>query len=230
MDKPFVCKVLYEDNHLIAVNKPCGTPVQPDESGDKSLLEYVKDYIKDKYKKPGDVYLGLIHRLDRPVSGVVVMAKTSKALTRMNELFRTRDVEKSYWALTKNKPVSDEETLTHYLIKDHEKNSSKAFNKEKKGTKKAVLDYVFKGRLGEKFLLEVSLHTGRHHQIRVQLAKIGLNIIGDFRYGYKRPNKDRSICLHARRLAFSHPVKKESVEIIAKLPHTSFWQDFMHMD
>jgi len=225
-----IADILYEDNHLIVINKPCGIPVQPDESGDKSLLDYIKDYIKHKYKKPGEVYLGLIHRLDRPVSGVVVMAKTSKALSRMNELFKKRDVEKTYWALTKNKPEKDADTLTHYLIKDHEKNSSKAFNKEKKGTKKAVLDYFFKGRLGEKFLLEVNLHSGRHHQIRVQLAKVGLNIIGDFRYGYRRPNKDRSICLHARTLSFIHPIKKEKIEVTAKLPHTSFWQDFKSME
>ena len=226
MQKPVVCDILYEDNHLIAVNKPFGVPVQPDESGDKSLLDYIKDYIKDEYNKPGEVFLGLIHRLDRPVSGVVVFAKTSKALTRMNDLFRTREVQKIYWALTKNKPPEEAQTLTHYLIKDHQKNSSKAYNKEKKGSKKATLEYQFKGRLGEKFLLEVLLHSGRHHQIRVQLAKIGLNIIGDFRYGYRRPNKDRSICLHARRLTFIHPVKKEEIEIIADLPHNSFWQDF----
>ena len=230
MAKDQVAEILYEDNHLIVINKPCGIPVQPDESGDKSLLEYMKDYIKEEYKKPGEVYLGLIHRLDRPVSGAVVMAKTSKALTRMNEMFQKRDVQKTYWALTKNKPQNDDETLTHYLIKDHEKNSSKAFNKEKKGTKKAVLDYKFKGRLGEKFLLEVDLHSGRHHQIRVQLAKVGLNIIGDFRYGYKRPNKDRSICLHARRLTFIHPIKKEQIDIIADLPRSSFWQDFVGME
>lgn len=228
--KDQIADILYEDNHLIVVNKPCGIPVQPDESGDKSLLDYMKDYIKEEYKKPGEVYLGLIHRIDRPVSGVVVMAKTSKALSRMNEMFKKRDVEKTYWALTKSKPASDGETLTHYLIKNHEKNSSKAHNKEKQGTKKAILDYEFKGRLGEKFLLEVKLQTGRHHQIRVQLAKVGLNIIGDYRYGYKRPNKDRSICLHARRLSFIHPIKKELVDVIAKLPHTSFWQDFKEME
>lgn len=222
--------ILFEDNHLIAINKPHGLPVQPDESGDPSLLDLVKEYIKKKYKKPGEVYLGLIHRLDRPVSGVVVMAKTSKALSRMNEIFRDRDVKKTYWALTKNKPQHDQETLTHYLIKDHEKNSSKAFNKEKKGTKKATLEYNFKGRMGEKYLLEVSLQSGRHHQIRVQLAKVGLEIIGDFRYGYKRPNKDRSICLHARKLEFMHPVKKEPVLIEAAIPSaSSFWQDFKQM-
>ena len=230
MAKDRVAEILYEDNHLIAINKPSGVPVQPDESGDKSLLEFIKEYIKEEYNKPGEVYLGLIHRLDRPVSGVVVMAKTSKALTRMNELFRKRELEKTYWALTKNKPQNDSDTLVHYLIKDGSKNTSKAYNKEKKGTKKAVLDYQFKGRLGEKFLLEVSLHSGRHHQIRVQLAKVGLNIIGDWRYGYKRPNKDRSICLHSRKLSFVHPVKKENIEIIADLPKTSFWQDFRDME
>lgn len=222
--------ILFEDNHLIAINKPCGVPVQPDESGDPSVLDLVKEYIKKKYNKPGEVYLGLIHRLDRPVSGVVVMAKTSKALSRMNEVFRDRDIKKTYWALTKNKPEKDQDTLVHYLIKDHEKNSSKAFNKEKNGTKKAVLDYEFKGRVGEKYLLEITLHSGRHHQIRVQLAKVGLEIIGDWRYGYKRPNKDRSICLHARKLEFMHPVKKELVLIEAAIPSPSpFWQDFKQM-
>ena len=218
--------ILYEDNHLIAVNKPFGVPVQPDKSGDTSLLDYMKAFIKEEYNKPGEVYLGLIHRVDRPVSGIVIFAKTSKALSRMNAIFRTRDVQKTYWAITKEKPATESATLTHYMIKNEEKNSSKVYNKEKKGTKKAVLDYELKARIGEKVLLEVNLHSGRHHQIRAQLAKVNLNIIGDIRYGYRRPNKDRSICLHARRLEFIHPVKKEPVIIEAPVPKNPFWQDF----
>lgn len=225
-EKEIRIEILYEDNHLIAVNKPFGVPVQPDKSGDKSLLDHMKDFIKEEYNKPGDVYLGLIHRVDRPVSGVVIFAKTSKALTRMNDIFRTRDVQKTYWAITKGKPATESGTLKHYMIKNQEKNSSKAYNKEKKGSKLAVLDYELKARIGEKILLEVNLHSGRHHQIRCQLAKVELNIIGDIRYGYRRPNKDRSICLHARRLEFIHPVKKEPVIIEAPVPRNPFWQDF----
>lgn len=223
-------EILYEDNHLIAVNKPFGIPVQPDKSGDTSLLDYMKAFIKEEYNKPGEVYLGLIHRIDRPVSGVVIFAKTSKALTRMNNIFRTRDVKKTYWAITKGKPTTESGSLTHYMIKNEEKNSSKAYNSEKKGSKKAVLNYKLKARIGEKILLEVNLQSGRHHQIRAQLAKVELNIIGDIRYGYRRPNKDRSICLHSRRLEFIHPVKKEPVVIIAPVPRNPFWQDFTKLD
>ncbi len=218
--------VLYEDNHLIAVNKLAGIPVQRDSTGDEALVDMVKQYIKKKYDKPGDVFLGITHRIDRPVSGVVLFAKTSKALTRINELFRNRDIRKVYWALTKNRPDRENGRLEHYIKKDPETFKARAYDTEVKNSKQGILEFNLLSRLGEKHLLEIELFTGRHHQIRVQLAKIGCPLIGDIKYGYRRGNRDRSVCLHSRKLEFIHPVKNEPVRIEAKPPINQFWNDF----
>ncbi len=218
--------VLFEDNHLIAVNKPAGVPVQRDSSEDEALVDLVKDYIKAKYKKPGEVFLGLTHRIDRPVSGVVLFARTSKALTRVNELFRNREIRKVYWALVKQRPEMETGRLEHYISKDPETFKAKVFNKEVKGSKKAILEYSLRSKIGDKNLLEVKLFTGRHHQIRAQLGRIECPIIGDVKYGFRRGNRDRSVCLHSRLLEFEHPVKKEPVRIEARLPENQFWNDF----
>ncbi|MBK8492489.1 MAG: RluA family pseudouridine synthase [Saprospirales bacterium] len=222
-------QIIYEDNHLIAVNKPGGVLVQGDETGDKPLSDFVKEYIKQRYDKPGDVFLGVIHRLDRPVSGVVVFARTSKALERMNKLFHDRKVEKVYWAITGKRPNPIKGSLTHYILKDREKNVSKAYDQlsnRAKDAKLSELDYELIGELTGNCLLEVHPHTGRPHQIRVQLAKMGWPIQGDLKYGYSKANADGNILLHCRKLAFEHPVKKEPVVIMADPPHDPMWDMF----
>lgn len=219
--------VLFEDNHLIIVNKKPGDIVQGDKTGDKPLSEYVKKYIKDAYGKPGEVFLGVIHRLDRPVSGITIFARTSKALERMNELFREKKIKKTYWAVVKNKPATDEGKLIHFLKKNEVNNTSKAFANEVPGSKRAELDYKLIASSDNYFLLEVNLHTGRHHQIRVQLASMGCPIKGDLKYGDKRSNKDGSIMLHSRRAQFEHPVKEELVQIECKPPASNpLWAAF----
>lgn len=219
-------QVIYEDNHLIAVNKPAGILVQGDDTEDTPLVDYVKDYIKFRYKKPGDVFLGVVHRLDRPVSGAVIFARTSKALTRMNELFKERKVEKHYWAITERRPSPEVGHLTHYILKDHEKNISKALDQmsnRSKDAKKSDLDYELIGALEGKHLLLVKPITGRPHQIRVQLSKIGCPIVGDLKYGHSQPNNDGSIYLHCRAMVFQHPVTKEMVKVVADAPHERLW-------
>lgn len=221
--------IIYEDNHLIAVNKSAGWLVQGDITGDRSLLDEVKAYVKEKYKKPGDVFMGLIHRLDRPVSGVVIFARTSKALTRMNKLFQDKEMKKKYWAITANRPDPLSGHLTHYLLKDTTVNKTKAFdrlsNKAKKA-KKSELKYFLKAGLAGHHLLEINPLTGRPHQIRVQLAKMGWPIRGDLKYGFEEPNKNGSIHLHCREMSFIHPVKKEPVTIIAEVPKDQIWRLF----
>ena len=219
-------KVLYEDNHLIIINKAPGDIVQGDETGDKPLLDEVKDYIKEKYKKPGEVFLGLVHRIDRPVSGIVVFARTSKALARMNELFQNRQITKKYLAITRFKPPDTQGTLTHYLLKNNYKNKSYVYFNEKKGTSKAVLDYKLLAQSESFYLLEVNLHTGRHHQIRAQLAAIGCPIKGDLKYGDKRSNDEGSISLHASFISFTHPVSHTPIELTAPAPENSLWKIF----
>ena len=218
--------ILYEDNHLIIVNKRCGELVQGDKTGDLTLLEEIKDFIKIRDNKPGNVYLGLTHRLDRPTSGIVIYAKTSKALARMNEKFKNREIQKYYWAVTtplpKNVPVSG--TLTHYLRKNSKKNLVTVFTQPTAEAKKAVLHYKLIQQLDNYQVFEIELETGRSHQIRAQMAKIGASIKGDLKYGSPRSNKDGGIHLHARKVIFDHPVTKEKVEITAPLPDDVLWQ------
>lgn len=219
-------QVIYEDNHLIAVNKPAGILVQGDETEDTPLVDYVKDYIKFRYKKPGDVFLGVVHRLDRPVSGAVIFARTSKALARMNELFKERKVEKRYWAITENRPFPEFGHLTHYILKDQERNVSKALDQlsnRSKDAKKSELDYELIGNLEARYLLLVKPITGRPHQIRVQLSKIGCPIVGDVKYGYSQANQDGSIYLHCRSMSFLHPVQQVPVTITADAPNERMW-------
>jgi len=216
-------QVLFEDNHIIIVNKRAGDIVQGDKTGDKPLSEVVKEYIKDKYNKPGNVYLGVVHRLDRPTTGIVVFAKTSKALSRINKLFAKKEVNKTYWAVVKNKPEKESDTLKHWLKKNPKNNKSSAFVKEIQDSKYAILHYQLLKKLTNYYLLEINLETGRHHQIRSQLSKIGSPIKGDLKYGFDRSNKDASIHLHSRKLAFIHPVKKEAIEIVASLPKDTIW-------
>ena len=215
--------ILFEDNHLIIVNKPAGMPVQSDISGDKPLRDFVMDYIKKKYDKPGNVYVGLVHRLDRPTSGVVIFTKTSKALSRLNENFRNKDLQKTYWAIVKNPLPKNEDTLTHYLVRYPSKNISKAFEKEVKNSKKAILHYRILQSFDHYSLVEIDLETGRHHQIRAQFATIGCPIRGDLKYGSKRPNNDGNINLHARKIQIKHPVKDEILTITAPLPDEVMW-------
>jgi len=220
-------RILFEDNHLILVNKLSGELVQGDFTGDKPLLEKVRDYIKETYNKPGNVYCGLIHRLDRPTSGIVAFAKTSKALARMNKLFETREVDKRYYAIVKEAPEPSKAKLIHYLAKDAKKNKSFVYPEGKKGAKRAELDYRLLARSENYHLLEVKLHTGRHHQIRVQLAHIGSPIKGDLKYHYPRSNHDASISLHAGYLSFVHPVAQEKLEIRAQcLGADAIWRIF----
>lgn len=219
-------KVIYEDNHIIVVSKTASEIVQGDKTGDTPLSELVKHYLKEKYNKPGNVFIGVTHRLDRPVSGLVVFAKTSKALARLNEMFKNGDVHKTYWAIVKNCPQETEATLEHYLVRNEKQNKSYAYDREKPGAKKAILHYKLIGHSENYFLLEVDLKTGRHHQIRCQLAKIGCPIKGDLKYGFPRSNPDGSICLHARRLSFIHPVSKELIELEAPLPEGNLWKGF----
>lgn len=219
-------KVIYEDNHIIVVSKTASEIVQGDKTGDTPLSELVKHYLKEKYNKPGNVFIGVTHRLDRPVSGLVVFAKTSKALARLNEMFKNGDVHKTYWAIVKNCPQETEATLEHYLVRNEKQNKSYAYDREKPGSKKAILHYKLIGHSENYFLLEVDLKTGRHHQIRCQLAKIGCPIKGDLKYGFPRSNPDGSICLHARRVSFIHPVSKELIELEAPLPEGNLWKGF----
>ncbi|MFD1096405.1 RluA family pseudouridine synthase [Salegentibacter chungangensis] len=216
-------QVLHEDNHLIIVNKRPGDIVQGDKTGDKPLSEVVKSYLKEKYNKPGNVYLGVVHRLDRPTSGIVVFAKTSKALPRLNKLFQKKEAQKTYWAIVKNEPPKTQDTLIHFLKRNPKQNKSYAHIKEVPDSKKAILDYKVIKKLNNYYLLEVNLHTGRHHQIRSQLSAIGCPIKGDLKYGFDRSNKDASIHLHARELWFIHPVKKEPVHVIAPPPDEVLW-------
>ncbi len=215
--------VLFEDNHLIIVNKRPGDIVQGDKTGDTALSEIVKEYLKIKYNKPGNVYLGVVHRLDRPTSGIVVFAKTSKALSRMNKLFSEGKTQKTYWAVIKNPTPKESDTLVHWLVRNTKQNKSYAHAKEVPQSKKAILDYRLLKKLTTYFLLEIALKTGRHHQIRAQLSALGSPIKGDLKYGAERSNKDGSIHLHSRKLAFEHPVKKEWMEITAKPPHDPVW-------
>lgn len=223
-------KVIYEDNHLIAVNKPAGWLVQGDQTGDTPLSDYVKEYIKFRYKKEGNVFLGVVHRIDRPVSGVVVFARTSKGLSRMNKLFQDGKVKKTYWAVVKERPENLEGKLVHYLIKDHKRNQAKAFDKLPKKhpkAKRSELAYKLTGSLGNFHLLEVKPKTGRPHQIRVQLARMGSPIKGDIKYGYPNANHDASIHLHAKKIEFEHPVKKEPITIEADPPDDQVWNKFV---
>lgn len=215
--------VLYEDNHIIIVNKTTSEIVQGDKTGDKPLSEIVKEWLKEKYNKPGNVFCGVTHRLDRPVSGIVVFAKTSKALSRMNEMFKNKDVKKTYWAIVKNTPKQPVGTLKHYLIKNEKQNKSYAHNTEKPGSKLAILHYKLIAHSDKYNLLEVDLETGRHHQIRVQLAQMGCPIKGDLKYGSERSNADGGISLHARKISFIHPVSKELIEVVAPLPDDNLW-------
>src|SRR5690606_16981312 len=212
-------QILYEDNHVIVINKRVGDIVQGDKTGDKPLSDVVKEFLKDKYQKPGEVFLGTVHRLDRPTTGIVLFAKTSKALTRLNEMFKNHDLSKIYWTLVKNKPTKSEDTLIHFLKRNPKNNTSKAFTKEIPDSKKAVLKYKILKSLDNYHLLEVELLTGRHHQIRSQLSAIGSPIKGDLKYGFDRSNPNGGINLHARKLSFIHPVSKEKIEITADLPN-----------
>ena len=215
--------VVYEDNHIIIVNKQSGEIVQGDKTGDTPLSDIVKQYIKEKYNKPGNVFLGVVHRLDRPVSGLVVFAKTSKALSRLNEMFRTGDVHKTYWAIVKKNDIAPEATLTDWLTHNERQNKSYAHNREVPGAKKAVLSYKVRSMSDNYMLLEVRLMTGRHHQIRCQLAHMGCPIKGDLKYGSPRSNPDGSISLMSRRVEFVHPVSKETIAVEAPVPDDRLW-------
>ncbi|MRX48067.1 RluA family pseudouridine synthase [Pedobacter puniceum] len=218
--------VLYEDNHLIAIYKKAGWIVQVDDTGDLSLDDMVKKYIAEKYQKPNGAFLGVVHRLDRPVSGVILFAKTSKALDRINKMFKERQMHKTYWAVVRQKPRKMEGKLIHWLVKNPKKNITTAYDEEVKGSQRAELNFKVLGFLDGYYLIEVDPITGRPHQIRVQLATLGSPIVGDNKYGYPRGSRKKSICLHARRLQFVHPVKNEPVDIFAPLPKDGFWDKF----
>jgi 23S rRNA pseudouridine1911/1915/1917 synthase len=218
--------ILYEDNHLIAVNKRAGDIVQVDDTGDESLDEKVKKYIAKKYSKPNGAFLGVVHRLDRPVSGVILFAKTSKALERINKLFKGREMHKTYYAIVRKRPQPEAGNLVHYLIKNPQKNVTKAHDKEVPGSQRSELNYRLVGELDGYYVIEVDPITGRPHQIRVQLSTLGCPIVGDNKYGYPRGSLRKSICLHARRLQFTHPVKNEPIVIVAPLPKDGFWEKF----
>ena len=223
-------EVIYEDNHIIAVSKTCNEIVQGDKTGDEPLSETLKKWIKEKYNKPGNVFVGVTHRLDRPTSGIVLFAKTSKALTRLNDMFRNGEIKKHYWAIVKNSDaVKDEMELTHYLVRNEKQNKSYAYDQQKPDSKKAILHYK-KLAIGDRYsLLEVDLKTGRHHQIRCQLSKMKMPIKGDLKYGFDRSNPDGGICLHARKIEFTHPVSKEFISITAPVPNDKLWQDLEKM-
>jgi 23S rRNA pseudouridine1911/1915/1917 synthase len=216
-------QVLFEDNHIIIVNKRAGDITQGDKTGDKPLSDVVKEYVKDKYNKPGLVFIGTVHRLDRPTSGVVIFARTSKALERLNKMLRDKVIHKTYWALVKNPPKKTSDTLVNFLKKDTKKNKSFVYKKEIEGSKNAILHYTVIKKLENYFLVEIDLETGRHHQIRTQLSHIGSAIKGDLKYGFPRSNKDGSISLHARKIKFIHPVSKEELEITAATPKDVIW-------
>jgi 23S rRNA pseudouridine1911/1915/1917 synthase len=219
-------EILYEDNHLIAVYKKSSDLAQGDKTGDSPMETEIKKYLATKYGKPGEVFLGVVHRLDRPVSGVMLFARTSKALARMNEMFRDNKVKKIYYAIVKERPPEDEATLTHFLKKNEKQNKTYAYDEEVKGSKIASLTYRIKGRSERYYFIEVELHTGRHHQIRAQLSKIGCPIKGDLKYGFSRSNEDGGISLFARRLEFEHPVKKEPIVITGHFPEGDIWSVF----
>ena len=216
-------QVLYDDNHIIIINKRAGDITQGDKTGDKPLSDVVKEYVKDKYNKPGNVFIGTVHRLDRPTSGIVIFARTSKALERLNKMLRDKTINKTYWALVKNKPKKESDTLIDFLKKDTKKNKSFVYKKEIEGSKKATLHYKIIKKLDNYSLLEIDLETGRHHQIRTQLSYIGSPIKGDLKYGFDRSNKDGSISLHARKIEFIHPVSKENISLIAPTPDDVIW-------
>lgn len=216
--------VLYEDNHIIIVNKASGEIVQGDKTGDTPLVETVRAYIKEKYNKPGNVFCGLTHRLDRPVSGVVIFAKTSKALERINNMLKNHEIKKTYWAIVKNTPKQEAGTLVNYLVRNEKQNKSYAYNTEKPNSKRAELNYKVIGKSDNYTLLEVNLITGRHHQIRCQLAAMGSPIKGDLKYGFSRSNPDGSISLHARSVEFTHPVSKERIHVEAPTPVDNLWK------
>jgi len=219
-------QVLYEDNHIIAINKRASDIVQGDKTGDTPLSEKIKEYIRFKYNKPGNVFLGVVHRIDRPVSGVILFAKTSKALSRLNEMFKNKTVQKTYWAIVEQKPSESNGTLINFLKKNQKQNKSYAVDIEKEGYKRSELDFKLISQSDNYHLLEVKPKTGRHHQIRVQLSTMGSIIKGDLKYGSKRSNKDASICLHALKIEFLHPIQKEHIEIIAPLPDDNLWSFF----
>ena len=218
--------VLYEDNHIIIVNKSVSEIVQGDKTGDKPLSEIVKEWLKKKYNKPGNVFCGVTHRLDRPVSGIVVFAKTSKALARLNEMFKDKEVNKTYWAIVKNEPKQKQGTLINYLVKNEKQNKSYAYDVEKPNSKKAILHYNQIAKSDNYCLLEINLETGRHHQIRCQLAQMGCEIKGDLKYGANRSNPDSGISLHARQIKFIHPVSKIEIDIVAPVPSDNLWLSF----
>jgi len=217
-------EVIYEDNHIIAVNKTSSEIVQRDKTGDTPLSETVAHWLKEKYDKPGNVFIGVTHRLDRPVSGVVLFAKTTKALTRLNEMFKAGEIKKTYWAIVKNQPKEDEAELVHYIVRNEKQNKSYAYDTEKPNSKKAILHYKIIGRSDNYFLLEIDLKTGRHHQIRCQLAKIGCPVKGDLKYGFPRSNADGGISLHAQKAKFIHPVSQQEIEIVAAVPEDKLWK------
>ena len=218
-------EILYEDNHLIIINKKVGDISQGDKTGDIPLSDVVKAYIKEKYAKPGNVFLGIVHRLDRPTSGIIIFAKTSKALERMNKMLREKLINKTYWAIVKNKPEKEKNTLINYLKKNPKNNKSTVFTKETEGSKKAILHYKIIKKLNTYFLLEIDLETGRHHQIRAQLSAIKSPIKGDLKYGFNRSNKNGGIHLHARKIKFLHPVSKNEISIKAPLPNDVIWNN-----
>jgi len=216
-------QVLFEDNHIIIVNKRAGDITQGDKTGDKPLSDVVKEYVKDKYNKPGNVYLGVVHRLDRPTSGIIIFARTSKALERLNKMLREKTIKKTYWAIVKQHPKKEKDTLINYLKKNPKNNKSSVYQREIEGSKRAVLHYSVLQKLDNYSLLEIDLETGRHHQIRTQLSAIGCTIKGDLKYGFPRSNKDGSIHLHARKIVFTHPVSKEIISISAPTPNDVIW-------
>ena len=225
--KKLSLNVLFEDNHIIAVEKTAGMLVHGDETGDRTLQDHVKTYIKKKYNKPGDVFLGVIHRLDRPVSGVTIFARTSKALTRMNALIKDREITKEYLSLVSKRPLEIKGLLTHYIVKDTKKNFSHIYDKMKNGAKKALLRYEMVVQIYGYVLMRINLETGRPHQIRVQMKRIGCHIIGDVKYGYEFGNVDKSICLHCSKMSFIHPIKKDRITIKLKPPKNDFWDIFI---
>lgn len=221
-----MAEVIYEDNHILIVNKQSGEIVQGDKTGDTPLVETMKQYIKEAYAKPGNVFLGVVHRLDRPVSGLVIFARTSKALSRLGNMFRNGEVHKTYWVLTKNTPETAQGTLVHWLVRNEKQNKSYAYDREVPNSKRAELDYKVIAKSDNYTLIEVNLKTGRHHQIRCQLAKIGCPIKGDLKYGAKRSNPDGSISLCAHAVEFVHPVSKKMIRVVAPLPNEPLWQSF----